>query len=70
MKRLFQSPALRDVLLRANVCEAGTDSGGLRVYYGREERDPSHAELLFTAATQLADAVDALQPDYTPEIIG
>jgi hypothetical protein len=25
--------------------------------------------LLFTAATSLADAIDSLQPDYTPDII-
>jgi hypothetical protein len=60
---------LRELLLRSNIDSVELLSGMLHVYYARSERDPAHAELLFTAATHLAAAIDAIAPDYTPEII-
>lgn len=59
---------LRELLLRSKIDSVELLSA-LHVHYARSERDPAHAELLFTAATCLADAIDSLQPDYTPEII-
>ena len=61
---------LRELLLRSKVDSVQLLSEKLHVHYARSERDPAHAELLFSAATSLADAIDAIQPDYTPEIIG
>ena len=60
---------LRELLLRSKLDSVELLSSTLHAYYARSERDPVHAELLFTAVTTLADAVDALRPDYTPEII-
>ena len=60
---------LRDLLLRSTIDSVELLSAKLHVHYARSERDPAHAELLFTAATSLAEAIDALEPDYTPEII-
>jgi hypothetical protein len=60
---------LRELLLRSKVDSVQVLSAELHVHYARSERDPAHAELLFTAATSLADAIDALVADYTPEII-
>jgi len=60
---------LRALLLRSKVDSVHVLGTTLHVHYARSERDPSHAELLFTAATSLADAIDAIVPDYTPEII-
>jgi hypothetical protein len=54
---------LRDLLLRSGVDSVDVLSAKLNVHYARSERDPEHAELLFTAATSLADAIDSLQPD-------
>lgn len=66
---LFQDAGLRDALIDADICRVELLGANMRVFYGREERDPAHAERLFTAATQLADAIDALKPDDKPEII-
>jgi hypothetical protein len=60
---------LRDLLLRSTIDSVELLSTKLHVYYARSERDPAHAELLFTAAARLAEAIDGLKPDYTPEII-
>jgi hypothetical protein len=60
---------LREMLLRSKIDSVELLSSSLRAYYARSERDPVHAELLFTAVTRLGDAIDALTPDYTPEII-
>lgn len=60
---------LRDLLLRSTIDSVELLSAKLHVHYARRERDPAHAELLFTAATSLAEAIDALAPDYAPEII-
>ena len=43
-------------------------SAQMRVFYGREERDPAHAELLFTTVTR-SPTRSTLKPDYRPEII-
>jgi hypothetical protein len=61
---------LRELLLRATIDSVDLLSTKLHVHYARSERDAAHAELLFTASVSLADAIDAIQPDYTPEIIG
>jgi hypothetical protein len=68
-KMFASNRELRDLLLRSTVDSVELLSAVLHVHYARSERDPAHAELLFTAATSLADAIDALAPDYTPEII-
>jgi hypothetical protein len=60
---------VRELLLRSKIDSVALLSEKLHVHYARSERDPAHAELLFTAATRLADAIDAIAPDYTPEII-
>jgi hypothetical protein len=68
--RLFQDESLRDAIIASDINTVELLNAQMRVFYGREERDPAHAELLFTAVTRLADAIDALRPDYRPEIIG
>ena len=67
--KMFASRELRDLLLRAKINSVELMSAKLHVYYARSERNPEHAELLFNAAASLADAIDGLKPDYTPEII-
>ena len=67
--RLFQDGRLRDIIIRSDIDSVELLSAHMRVFYGREERNPDHADLLFTAATMLADAIDAITPDYRPEII-
>ena len=68
-KMLGSSRELRALILRSRIDSIELRSSKLDAYYARSERDPEHAELLFTAVTSLADAIDALRPDYTPEII-
>jgi hypothetical protein len=60
---------LRECLVRSKIDSVELLGEKLHVHYARSERDPVHAELLFTAATSLADAIDAVVPDYAPEII-
>jgi hypothetical protein len=60
---------LQELILRADIDSVELLSAKLHAYYARNERDPEHAELLFTAVTALADAIDAVRPDYRPEII-
>jgi hypothetical protein len=67
--KMLQDRELRDLLVRSDIDSVQLLSSKLHVYYARNEKDPEHAALLFTAATSLADAIDALRPDYTPEII-
>jgi hypothetical protein len=68
-KMFARNRDLREGLLRARIDSVHVLGTTLHVHYARSERDPSHAELLFTATTTLAEAIDALAPDYTPEII-
>jgi len=67
--KMFQNRELRDLLVRSNIDSVELLSGKLHAYYARSERDPEHAELLFTAVASLADAIDAVKADYTPEIV-
>ena len=60
---------LRELMLRSQIDSVELLSATLRAYYARSERDPQHAELLFTAVTALADAIDAIEGDYKPEVI-
>ena len=60
---------LRELMLRSQIDSVEILSATLHAYYARSERDPEHAELLFTAVTALADAIDAIEADYKPEII-
>ena len=69
VKQLFQSAELREGLLRAGVDRVDLIGSKLHAYYTREERDPEHAELFFTAVTRLAEGIDALEHDDVPEII-
>jgi hypothetical protein len=67
--QLFQSRELRDAILRAGIDRVDLVTSRLNAFYPREERDPEHAVLLFTAVAHLADGIDALKGDHRPEII-
>jgi hypothetical protein len=67
--KMFQNAELRHLILQSQIDSAQLLSSKLHAYYAREERDPEHAALLFTAVTSLAVAIDALEANYTPEII-
>jgi hypothetical protein len=67
--KMFQNRELRDDIVRADIDRVNLLSSKLEVYYAREERDPEHAALLFTAAARLAEGIDAMKGDYKPEII-
>jgi len=67
--KMFQNAELRRLLVSADIDSAELLSSKLHAYYAREERNPEHAHLLFTAVTTLADAIDALEANYIPEII-
>lgn len=67
--KMFQNLTLRDVLVESGVDSVDLVSSKLHVHYAREERDPRHAEQLFTAAAILADGIDSLKSDARPEII-
>ena len=67
--KMFQNRELRDLLVRSEIDSVELLSATLHAYYARSERNAEHAQLLFTAVTSLADAIDALKADYTPEII-
>lgn len=67
--RMFQDRELRALLVRSGIDSVQLLSSKLLAYYARNEKDPEHAALLFTAVTTLADAIDTLQPDYRPEIV-
>jgi hypothetical protein len=67
--KMFGSRELRQLILRSQIDSVELLSATLHAYYARNERDPEHAELLFTAVTTLADAIDALEANYKPEII-
>lgn len=69
VNKMFQNPPLRERILRSGLDSVELVSSKLRVLYPREERDPEHAALLFTAIADLADAIDALKGDYRPELI-
>jgi hypothetical protein len=69
IRRVFASADLRQAILTADIDEVELLGTKLFAYYARSARDPAHAELLFTAVTRLADAIDALEPDYRPETI-
>lgn len=66
---MFQNPDLRERIVHSGLDSVELVSSKLRVLYAREERDPEHAELLMTAVTALAEAIDALTGDYRPERI-
>lgn len=67
--KMFGSRELRPLILRSQIDSVELLSSALHAYDARNERDPEHAELLFTAVTTLADAIDALEANYKPEII-
>jgi len=67
--KMFQSRELRDAIVGANIDSVDLASSQLKVHYAREERDPEHAERLFTAVARLAEGIDALEADCKPEII-
>lgn len=69
-QRLLKDEAIRNGLVRADVQSLEMYNTRLCCYYGREENDADHAELLFNALSDLADGIDALNPDYKPEVIG
>jgi hypothetical protein len=58
---LFHDRELRDLVVRAGIDSIRIGGSTLFVYYAREERDPEHAHLLFTAAARLADRLDTLR---------
>jgi hypothetical protein len=67
--KMFQDTDLRSLLVRSNIDSVQLLSTRMHAYYARNERDPEHANLLFTAVTALADAIDALRPDSKAEVI-
>jgi hypothetical protein len=58
--KMFQDRELRGLLMRSDIDSVQLLSAKLHVYYARNEKDPAHAELYFTAVTALADAIDAV----------
>jgi hypothetical protein len=66
---VLRDPELQQLILTANIDSIDLQSARLLAYYARIERKPAHAELLFTAVTRLAEAVDTLKVEYKPEII-
>ncbi len=67
--KILADRELRELILRADIDSVELLSEKLHAFYARNEKDPAHAELLFTAVTRLAEAIDDLKPDYKPEII-
>jgi hypothetical protein len=59
--RIISDPAVRRVLLHADVNTVRLYHASLQVFYARDERSPEHAEQLFDASVRLADAVDAVR---------
>jgi len=67
--KIFGNRELLQLILSADIDSVQLLTAQLHAFYARSERDPEHAELPFTAVTRLAEAIDALEPDYKPEII-
>ena len=57
---IFSDRALQEMLLRAEIQGVDVVDSSLEVFYGREERDPEHAALLFDGTVRIADAIDGL----------
>ena len=58
---IFGDRSLRERMLEANIQGVHLVSSSLEVFYGREERSPEHAMLLFDATVALADSIDRLR---------
>ncbi|MCC7104559.1 MAG: hypothetical protein IT307_05400 [Chloroflexi bacterium] len=71
VRLLFRDEAIRGGLIEADVQRVEMFTSQLCCYYGREEDDPSHAELLFNAVGDLADGIEGLpDSDDGPDRIG
>jgi hypothetical protein len=57
---IFSDRPLQEMLLRAEIQGVDVVDSSLEVFYGREERDPEHAALLFDGTVRIADAIDGL----------
>lgn len=55
---IFGDRSLRDALVQANIEGVRLAGSSLEVFYGREERSPEHAVLLFDATAALATSID------------
>jgi len=60
MKDIIRHEEVRDVLIRSHIHSAQVLGPKLQVVYSGRLDDPSQAELVFTAATTLADAIDGV----------
>ena len=54
----FGDRSLREMLVQADIQGVRLSGSSLEVFYGREERNPEHAVLLFDASAALADSID------------
>ena len=55
---IFGDRSLRERMLEANIQGVHLVSSSLEVFYGREERSPDHALMLFDATVALAESID------------
>ena len=54
----FGDRSVRERLVEADIQGVRLSGSTLEVFYGREERNPEHAVLLFDASVALADSID------------
>jgi len=55
---IFGDRPLRELLRQADIRRVRLVGSLLEVFYGREERSPEHAVMLFDAAVALAESID------------
>ena len=58
---IFGDRSLRALMLEANIQGVHLVNSSLEVFYGREERSPDHAVMLFDATVALAQSIDRLR---------
>jgi len=61
VRDIIRDDDLRDALIRSDIYSAQAVGPTLQVVYDGRLEDPTQAELVFTAATSLADAIDGLR---------
>jgi len=69
VRMLFADRGLRESILRANINTVRLFGSPLEVYYAKEVSQPEQAELLFATSVRLADAIDELTNDGSPDLI-
>jgi len=60
VREIIRHDELRDALIRSDIYSVRTLGPTLQVVYDGSLEDPAQAELVFSAATSLADAIDGL----------